>query len=435
MALSPLDDRYSEKIAPLINIFSEEGLMKRRIKVELEYFIYLVKLLPQLKGIDSELVRSIYHKFDYKVIKEIEKKVNHDVKAVEYFIKEEFDKLGLGKYKEFVHFALTSQDINSTAYMLQIRDYVQNILLPQLNDMINIMRIMASNWKEIPMLSRTHGQPATPTTLGFQFLVFCERLENQIDQLQNTNYRTKFGGATGGFNAHYVTYPNINWRCAMTTFIQDVFKMKRARFTTQIDHYDNYAEIFDNVKRINNILLDMAKDIWLYISFDYFKLKIKEGEVGSSAMPHKVNPIDFENAMGNFEKSNSDLQMFSNRLPVSMLQRELTDSTICRNFGVGFGHGYLAIRSLMNGIMKLEPNRVKIETDLRDNWVVVSEAIQNILRVEGYDEPYELLKEFTRVNNKPGEAEFKEFINNLKIKEDIKERLHKITPMNYIPSY
>lgn len=437
-AISPIDGRYRSKVENLAPFFSEEALIKYRVKVEVEYFIALVELpLPQLKDFDKSLfnkLRDIYLSFsteDAQKIKDIEKITNHDVKAVEYFIKEKFDQLQLQKYKEFIHFGLTSQDINNTAVPLSIHDAFDAVYYPELANLLVKLKELAIEWKDVSMLARTHGQPASPTRLGKEIEVFVERIEQQITQLKNIPYAAKFGGATGNFNAHKVAYPNIDWKAFGTKFVEKVLKLHHSFPTTQIEHYDHLAGIFDALKRINTILIDFDRDIWTYVSMEYFKQKIKKGEIGSSAMPHKVNPIDFENSEGNLGIANALFEHLSAKLPVSRLQRDLTDSTVLRNIGVPFGHTIIAFNSTLKGLNKLIINKEKFEEDLENNWAVVAEAIQTILRREAYPNPYEALKNLTRTNTKITQKSIADFITTLNISEEIKEELKNITPENY----
>ena len=441
-AISPVDGRYRRVTDNLSGYFSESALIKYRLMVEVEYFIGLCNLpLPQLEGFDSGLtvsLRRIYENFsldDAQKIKDIEKITNHDVKAVEYFLKERFDELGLEAFKEFIHFGLTSQDINNTALPCSVRDAWQAVLEPALDENINILKSMANKWKDVPMLARTHGQPASPTSLGKEFYVFVERLVNQKAMIAGITFSAKFGGATGNFNAHYAAYPDIDWISFADNLINNTIGLNRLRVTTQIEHYDNLAAFFDNLKRINTILLDLARDIWAYIAMEYFKQKIKAGEVGSSAMPHKVNPIDFENAEGNLGLANAIFDHLAMKLPVSRLQRDLTDSTVSRNIGVPFGHTLIALKSISKGLNKLILNRDILENDLEKNWVVIAEAIQTILRREGYPEPYEALKELTRTNAVINKESIAAFIESLKVADSVKEELRKIRPQNYTGVY
>lgn len=437
-AISPIDGRYRNKTEELSIYFSEFALIKYRVKVEVEYFIALCELpLPQLTNANSSIfpsLRNIIETFseqDALHIKEIEKVTNHDVKAVEYFIKEKFDKLQLSEYKEFIHFGLTSQDINNTSVPLSIKDYLENIYVPQIELLIAELQKRADDWKEVPMLAKTHGQPASPTRLGKELEVFVSRLENQLALLKQTPISAKFGGATGNFNAHNVAYPHFDWRDFGNKFVADKLGLVREQWTTQISNYDNLAALFDAVKRINTIQIDLNRDIWQYISMEYFKQKIKEGEIGSSAMPHKVNPIDFENAEGNLGIANAILEHLAAKLPISRLQRDLTDSTVLRNVGVPFGHVTIAIQSTLKGLGKLLLNDKAIYNDLDNCWAVVAEGIQTVLRREGYPKPYEALKALTRTNKKIDEHSIAEFINELNVTDEIKNELRKITPHSY----
>ena len=437
-AISPVDGRYYAVTNQLSPYFSEAALIKFRVFVEVEYFISLCELpLPQLKNFlkkDYTDLRKIYVDFserDALEIKEIEKTTNHDVKAVEYFLKKHFDRLGLGEYKEFIHFGLTSQDINNTAIPYSFKLAVNEQYLPTLNELINLLKALAEDWKDVSMLARTHGQPASPTRLGKELLVFVERLEAQIKLLQQIPFSAKFGGATGNFNAHHVAYPQIDWKAFGNQFVNEVLGLSRSQLTTQIEHYDNFAAHCDNLKRINTILIDLNRDIWTYISTNYFKQKIKAGEVGSSAMPHKVNPIDFENSEGNLGLANAVFEHLSAKLPISRLQRDLTDSTVLRNIGVPFAHTMIAFKSTLKGLNKLVLNEAVIRKDLEDNWVVVAEAIQTVLRREGYPNPYEALKDLTRVAGKVDENVIAEFVNNLQVSAELKQELMAITPFNY----
>jgi adenylosuccinate lyase len=437
-AISPIDGRYAEKTENLRHYFSEAALIKYRLKIEVEYFIGLCKLpLPQLKDVDHKVfgqLRQIVTGFsveDAAGVKEIERITNHDVKAVEYFLKKEFDGMGLEKYREFIHFGLTSQDINNTAVPLSLKDAWEEEIRPLLQQVVEKLQALAHEWKEIPLLARTHGQPASPTLLGKEILVFATRLEHQNELLTYVPFSGKFGGATGNFNAHKAAYPEIDWIAFAESFLEQTLDLKRQPVTTQIEHYDDMAAFFDGLKRINTILTDLNRDMWSYISMDYFKQRIKEGEVGSSAMPHKVNPIDFENSEGNLGVANALFEHLSAKLPVSRLQRDLTDSTVSRNVGVPLAHTMLAWKSLLKGLGKLLINRDKIHADLEDNWVVVSEAIQTILRRENYPKPYEALKELTRKNHRIFKDDLHQFIDSLDIAEPVKEELKKITPFNY----
>ena len=437
-AISPIDGRYASTTAPLTQYFSEHGLMRYRVRVEIEYLIALCEAsLPELKNFPKnkfESIRSIYKNFSDEnatEIKQIEKTTNHDVKAVEYFIKNEFDKLKLDRFKEFIHFGLTSQDINNTATPLLLKDFLHKEFLPALNRIIILLESQSIAWKDIPMLARTHGQPASPTRLGKEIEVFVVRLRNQLILLNQIPHSAKFGGATGNFNAHHVCYPNINWIEFGNDFVSNYLGLKRSHPTTQIEHYDNIAALFDNLKRINTILIDYSRDVWQYISMSYFKQSIKEGEVGSSAMPHKVNPIDFENAEGNLGLANALFEHLSSKLPISRLQRDLTDSTVLRNIGMPLAHSFLALHSLERGINKLELNKNAIDKDLNENWAVVAEAIQTILRKEGYPNPYEALMSLTRNNSKVTKESLHLFIDTLKINDGVKKHLKEITPFNY----
>jgi adenylosuccinate lyase len=437
-AISPIDGRYRAKTENLQFYFSEFALVKYRVMVEVEYFIALCELpLPQLTGFDRQLfgkLRQIIDGFrisDAQRIKEIEKITNHDVKAVEYFLKEEFDKLGLQEYKEFIHFGLTSQDINNTAVPCSIQDALKNEYFPAMEKLLKKLESLAESWKSVPMLAKTHGQPASPTNLGKEILVFIERINDQLEQLRSISCDAKFGGATGNFNAHHVAYPEINWQDFANKFLKDHLHLKRSQYTTQITHYDNHAAIFDALKRINQVILDLDRDMWTYISMEYFKQKIKEGEIGSSAMPHKVNPIDFENSEGNIGMANAIFEHLSAKLPVSRLQRDLTDSTVIRNIGVPFGHTLIAISSTLKGLDKLIINQAAIDADLDRNWAVVAEAIQTILRREAYPNPYEALKNLTRTNQAIDQEVIGQFIETLDVNDELKKELKKISPRNY----
>ncbi len=437
-AISPIDGRYHNKTNVLGAYFSEEALIQYRVRVEIEYFIALCELpLPQLGDFDHnhfEALRTIYTAFssdDAQSIKDIEKTTNHDVKAVEYFIKQRFDALGLEQYKEFIHFGLTSQDINNTAVPLSIKEAMNNVYVPLYFELFEKLKTLVSEWEKVPMLARTHGQPASPTRLGKEIDVFVERLKQQFDLLNDIPSAAKFGGATGNYNAHKVAYPNIDWKAFGKQFVQETLGLHHSFPTTQIEHYDHMAALFDGLKRINTIILDLNKDIWTYISMDYFKQKIKEGEIGSSAMPHKVNPIDFENSEGNLGVANALFEHLSAKLPVSRLQRDLTDSTVLRNVGMPFAHTLIAFQSTLKGLEKLVLHQEKFEADLEDNWAVVAEAIQTILRREGYPNPYEALKGLTRTNEKITQQTIAGFIETLEVTDDIKSELKKITPANY----
>ena len=435
-AISPIDGRYSNQTSNLQDFFSEKALIKYRLKIEIEYFIRLTELkidgLKSWKKSNNKLLRKIYTDFDEKnalEIKEIEKTTNHDVKAVEYFLKNKFKSLRFEKFSEFVHFGLTSQDINNSAIPLSIKDYIKSYKL-LIQSLLKLIKQKSKEYKNISMLARTHGQPASPTRLGKEFKVFEVRINEQIKQLNNIPFSAKFGGATGNFNAHHLTFPKINWKKFAESFMKDL-GLKLSFPTTQIEHYDNLASLFDSLKRINTILIDFNQDMWLYISMDYFKQKIKKGEIGSSAMPHKVNPIDFENSEGNLGLANSIFNHLSAKLPISRLQRDLTDSTVLRNIGVPIAHTIIGINSTIKGINKLLVNSDKINEDLENNWIVIAEGIQNILRKEGYPNPYELLKDLTRNNKKINQNTFTKFINSLDVSEKLKKDLMKITPYNY----
>ncbi|WP_224491015.1 adenylosuccinate lyase [Robertkochia flava] len=437
-AISPIDGRYRNKVEALSGYFSEEALIRYRVLVEIEYFIALCELpLPQLKSFDQNnfgTLRGIYEDFsseDAEAVKEIEKVTNHDVKAVEYFIKKKFDTLGLEKYKEFIHFGLTSQDINNTSIPLSIKEAVNAVYLPSLIEVVQKLRELSIDWKDIAMLARTHGQPASPTRLGKEIEVFVKRIEEQLKVLEIVPHAAKFGGATGNYNAHKVAYPNTDWRKFGEDFVEDKLGLTHSFPTTQIEHYDHMAALFDAMKRINTILIDLDRDIWTYISMDYFKQKIKKGEVGSSAMPHKVNPIDFENSEGNLGIANAIFEHLSSKLPISRMQRDLTDSTVLRNVGVPFGHTIIGLKATLKGLSKLLLNKEKFELDLDNNWAVVAEAIQTILRREAYPNPYEALKGLTRTNTKINQNSIAEFIDTLDVSEAIKEELKQITPSNY----
>ena len=437
-AISPVDGRYRRAGKELAAYFSEYALIRYRVRVEIEYFIALCEIpLPQLKDIDKSLyptLRAIYLDFteaDAQAIKDIEKVTNHDVKAVEYFIKEKFDALNLESYKEFIHFGLTSQDINNTSVPLSLKEAVLEQYLPQLESVVAKLQELATEWADIPLLARTHGQPASPTRMGKEIEVFIARINRQLVQLKAVPFSAKFGGATGNFNAHLVAYPNNDWLAFGNHFVNDILGLDRSHPTTQIEHYDNLAALFDAMKRINNILLDLNRDMWTYISMDYFKQKIKEGEVGSSAMPHKVNPIDFENSEGNIGIANALFEHLSAKLPVSRLQRDLTDSTVLRNVGVPFAHTSIAFGSLLRGLNKLIIREDNIQGDLEKNWAVVSEAIQTILRREGYPKPYEALKGLTRTNAAITKTSIAEFIDTLNVRDALKNELKAITPQNY----
>lgn len=438
-AISPIDGRYRGKTEPLAAYFSEYALIRYRVRVEIEYFITLCEIpLPQLSGFDHALfsrLRDIYRLFDEQGaqrVKDIEKVTNHDVKAVEYFIKEEFDKIGgLETYKEFVHFGLTSQDINNTSVPLSIKEALEEVFCPQLEELIAQLQQYADEWRDVPMLAKTHGQPASPTRLGKEIMVFVYRLNEQLATLKSCKFTSKFGGATGNYNAHHVAYPLIDWRAFGDKFVSEKLGLQREQYTTQISNYDHLGAIFDAVRRINTVIIDLDRDFWMYISMDYFKQKIKAGEVGSSAMPHKVNPIDYENSEGNLGMANAILQFLAQKLPVSRLQRDLTDSTVLRNVGVPLGHSIIAIQSTLKGLRKLILNEEKLRRDLDDTWAVVAEAIQTILRREAYPHPYEALKALTRTNGKMTETTIREFIDGLQVSDGVKAELRAITPANY----
>ena len=437
--ISPIDGRYRSKVSQLADFFSEKALIQYRVKVEILYFIALCESgIPQLKSYDSkknnELIR-IFESFsmeDAEAIKEIEKTTNHDVKAVEYFIKEKFDGLGMTDLKEFIHFGLTSQDINNTSIPLSLKDALEQVFIPKLDALIIELEEKAKQWNNIPMLAKTHGQPASPTRLGKEINVFVVRLKEQLGLLKQIPYAAKFGGATGNFNAHYVAYPGNDWHAFGDKFVSEKLGLKRSYPTTQIEHYDHLAAIFDGLKRINTILVDFSRDVWQYISMNYFTQTISKNEVGSSAMPHKVNPIDFENAEGNFGIANALFEHLSAKLPISRLQRDLTDSTVLRNIGVPIAHTFIGLLSLEKGLSKINANEASIRADLEDNWAVVAEAIQTILRREGYPKPYEALKALTRTNEAITERSIQSFIDTLNVSNEIKEELKAITPYNYV---
>ncbi len=437
-AISPVDGRYRRLTAKLADYFSEGALIRYRVLVEVEYFIALCELpLPQLRKLDKKRftkMRSIYQHFsreDAAHVKAIEKTTNHDVKAVEYFLKEKFDGLGLQPFKEFIHFGLTSQDINNTAMPLGLKEACRDVLMPAFDEVIEVLQAKSREWKHIPMLARTHGQPASPTRLGKEIYVFVDRLSVQRDQLKAVPYSAKFGGATGNFNAHHVAYPDVDWFGFADRLVNGVLGLTRSKVTTQIEHYDNLAAFCDNLKRINTILIDLDRDLWSYISMDYFKQKIKKGEVGSSTMPHKVNPIDFENSEGNLGVANAVLEHLSAKLPISRLQRDLTDSTVTRNIGVPLAHSLIGLKSLLKGLGKLILNQEAIGADLKNNWAVVAEAIQTILRREDFPEPYEALKALTRTHGAVDRNAIAEFIESLDVSRKVKDELLKITPENY----
>jgi len=438
-AISPIDGRYRSKTEKLADYFSEYALIRYRVRVEIEYFITLCELpLPQLKEFDNSLfdrLRDIYRNFstaDAARVKEIERTTNHDVKAVEYFIKEQFDAIGgLDSYKEFIHFGLTSQDINNTSVPLSMKEALEDVVLPQTEELIAQLQSYAEEWRDVPMLAKTHGQPASPTRLGKEVAVYVYRLEEQLKLLRALPLTAKFGGATGNFNAHHVAYPEFDWREFGNRFVSEKLGLRREQFTTQISNYDYLGAIFDGIRRINTIIIDLDRDFWMYISMDYFKQKIKAGEVGSSAMPHKVNPIDFESSEGNLGVANALLQFLAQKLPVSRLQRDLTDSTVLRNIGVPIGHGVIAIQSTLKGLRKLILNKEKLQADLDNTWAVVAEAIQTILRREAYPHPYEALKALTRTNEKMTEQTIHNFIQTLDVSDSVKAELMAITPQNY----
>lgn len=438
-AISPIDGRYRSKTAPLADFFSEEALIKYRVLVEIEYFIALCELpLPQVANVSKDLfseLRKIYNDFsteDALWIKNTEKTTNHDVKAVEYFIKHKFDQLGLQEYKEFIHFGLTSQDINNTAIPLSVKHAFEKVYMPTFIQLVNKLKELSVEWKDIPMLARTHGQPASPTRLGKEILVFVVRLEEQLRLLNNIPFAAKFGGATGNFNAHKVAYPQNDWQAFGENFVEGVLGLKHSFPTTQIEHYDHFAAFCDALKRINNIIIDLDRDVWTYVSMEYFKQKIKAGEVGSSAMPHKVNPIDFENSEGNLGIANAIFEHLAAKLPISRLQRDLTDSTVLRNIGVPFGHTIIAFEATLKGLNKLLLNETKFADDLENNWAVVAEAIQTILRREAYPNPYEALKDLTRTNDVINQKSIHAFIDTLNVSAEVKNELKQITPSNYL---
>ena len=437
-AISPIDGRYQNKVSQLSEYFSEHGLIKNRVLVEVEYFISLCEIpLPQLKEFDKSYfnkLRCIYENFSFEdsiAIKEIEKTTNHDVKAVEYFLKDKFEMLNLSKYKEFIHFGLTSQDINNTAIPLSLKEAIENVYIVDLKQLTDKLKDLNNQWKDIPMLARTHGQAASPTKLGKEIEVFTIRIQAQVELLKSIPNSTKFGGATGNFNAHHLAYPNIDWKEFAKSFTEKRLGLNYSFPTTQVEHYDNMAAIFDNLSRINTILIDLNRDFWTYISMDYFKQVIKKGEIGSSAMPHKVNPIDFENSEGNLGIANAIFNHLSNKLPVSRLQRDLTDSTVLRNIGVPVAHSIIAFKSTLKGLNKLILNKEKLNSDLEDNWAVIAEAIQTILRRDNYPNPYEALKNLTRTNEKINKRSISDFIETLEVSESIKNELRALTPQNY----
>lgn len=438
-AISPIDGRYRNKTQALADYFSEYALIRYRVRVEIEYFISLCELpLPQLEQFDHNLfkrLRDIYRDFNEESaqrVKDIEKVTNHDVKAVEYFLKEEFDKIGgLESFKEFIHFGLTSQDINNTATPLLLKESLYDVYYPQVEELIDQLQQYAEEWRNVPMLAKTHGQPASPTRLGKEIMVYAYRLTEQLEILKTAKLTAKFGGATGNFNAHHVAYPAYDWRAFGNRFVSENLGLEREQWTTQISNYDYLAAIFDAMRRINTIIIDLDRDFWMYISMDYFKQKIKAGEVGSSAMPHKVNPIDYENSEGNLGMANAVLTFLSTKLPISRLQRDLTDSTVLRNIGVPVGHSIIAIQSTLKGLRKLILNEERIKADLNDTWAVVAEAIQTILRREGYPHPYEALKALTRTNKPMNEETIHEFIKTLEVNDKVKDELMAISPLNY----
>ena len=438
-AISPIDGRYRNKTQALADYFSEYALIRYRVRVEIEYFISLCELpLPQLEQFDHNLferLRNIYRDFNEESaqrVKDIEKVTNHDVKAVEYFLKEEFDKIGgLESFKEFIHFGLTSQDINNTATPLLLKESLYDVYYPQVEELIDQLQQYAEEWKNVPMLAKTHGQPASPTRLGKEIMVYAYRLTEQLEILKTAKLTAKFGGATGNFNAHHVAYPAYDWRAFGNRFVSEKLGLEREQWTTQISNYDYLAAIFDAMRRINTIIIDLDRDFWMYISMDYFKQKIKAGEVGSSAMPHKVNPIDYENSEGNLGMANAVLTFLSTKLPISRLQRDLTDSTVLRNIGVPVGHSIIAIQSTLKGLRKLILNEERIKADLNDTWAVVAEAIQTVLRREGYPHPYEALKALTRTNKPMNEETIHEFIKTLEVNDEVKDELMAISPLNY----
>jgi adenylosuccinate lyase len=441
-AISPVDGRYRKAVEKVAEYFSEGALIRYRVRIEVDYFIALCNLpLPQLKDIDQKMfesMRRLYQGFsqeDAQKVKDIEKITNHDVKAVEYFIKEQFEKLGLHRYKEFVHFGLTSQDINNTAIPFSLKEAWTDVVAPLLDEVIAALSDKANQWKHVPMLARTHGQPASPTGMGKEIYVFVERLIKQKALIKTIPFSAKFGGATGNFNAHYAAYPNIDWIAFGNYFVNEVLGLERSKVTTQIEHYDHLAAFCDNLHRINTILIDLDRDIWSYISMDYFKQEIKEGEVGSSTMPHKVNPIDFENSEGNLGMANAVLRHLSSKLPISRLQRDLTDSTVTRNIGVPMAHTVIAFKSLLKGLDKLVLNPEAIQNDLQKNWAVITEGIQTILRREGYPEPYEALKTLTRTHTRVDQKTIAEFIETLDVPPSVKEELKRLTPENYTGVY
>lgn len=438
-SISPIDGRYAGKVEGLKRYFSEFALIKYRVWVEVEYFISLCRLpLPQLQGVNGEFfdaLRNLYRNFTdayAERVKEIEKTTNHDVKAVEYFLRERFDVLGLSDYKEFIHFGLTSQDVNNTAIPAMLRDAMTSEYMTALNEVVTRLRQLSTDWADIPMLAHTHGQPASPTRLGKEFRVFVERLEVQLEQLRQIPFSAKFGGATGNFNAHLAAYPHVDWVAFANGFVNQTLGLHRSQTTTQIEHYDNLAALFDCMRRINTILIDLSRDVWMYISMEYFKQKIKKGEVGSSAMPHKVNPIDFENAEGNLGMANAVFEHLAAKLPISRLQRDLTDSTVLRNIGVPVAHSVIAFSSIAKGLDKLIVNVDAINRDLQGNWMVIAEGIQTILRREGYPNPYDALKELTRTNEQVTPETFMNFVEGLNVSKVVKQELLSLTPFTYL---
>ena len=437
-AISPIDGRYRAKVSKLADYFSEKALIQHRVEVEVRYFQALCTIdLPQLEGVQEDALEdmsSLYKTFtrrDAEKIKGIEKTTNHDVKAVEYFLKEEFEELDLADYQEFIHFGLTSQDINNTAIPLSIKRAMERVIVPEMVNLIAMLFNLAESWKDIPMLAKTHGQPASPTRLGKEIQIFVNRLQIQLTELLRIPYAAKFGGATGNFNAHHVAYPDVDWHAFAKKFVEEDLGLSRSHPTTQIEHYDHLANLCDALKRINTILIDFSRDTWQYISMNYFTQKIKKGEIGSSAMPHKINPIDFENAEGNLGLANALYEHLASKLPISRLQRDLTDSTVLRAVGVPLSHSYLAMLSLTKGLEKIQCNEVAIRADLDNNWAVVAEAIQTVLRREGYPKPYEALLELTRKNEKITESRIRTFVASLKVTEEVKAELNDITPFNY----
>jgi adenylosuccinate lyase len=434
-AISPIDGRYFSKVNFLSHYFSESAFMKYRLQVEVEYFIYLIENLPDYEYVDipKDKLRDLYKTFnelDSLKIKVIEAGINHDVKAIEYYFKDKLNELGLSEYSELIHFGLTSQDINNTAIPIMMQDWMEEFYIPKMNRLVEILYKLSKLWNDIPMLAYTHGQAASPTILGKEFMVYVQRLNIQLETLRNIPFTGKFGGAVGNFNAHRVAYPKFDWQWFADTFLENRLGLYRQKYTTQIEHYDLMCSMFDNIKRINTILIDMCRDIWQYISMDYFKLYYNDNSVGSSTMPHKINPIDFENAEGNLGMANAILSHFSEKLPISRLQRDLTDSTVLRNIGVPMGHTHVAIESLLYGLILLEPNKDKMNSDLENNWMVITEGIQTILRREKFKKPYEKLKEFSRGKNITASL-ISDFIDSLEVSNEVKQELRKITPQNY----